>query len=135
MTEETDTINRAFLEAVNAVDQHSPVAAARFDRLLNGRRKPIPSSQVWRMSKKHRAALGRSCGGITGHTRATIRFGVGKMRLMLPPIPIGGDPDIEWKKWADRVSSGLGSRIPGNWRTKRGRKKRMKWLWRNFGHF
>lgn len=46
--------------------------------------------------------------------------------VVLPPEP-GKDPLREWKAWGYRVSLKLG-RLPGNWKTKRGIKKRKKAL-------
>ena len=130
-TAEIDAFNNVFLAKVNSTDQH---AVSHIQRLLRGRQRPIPSSQCWGMSRRHRAELGRISSGLTGWSRARIRVGVSKTRLIMPPS-VNGDPDAELKNWADRVSMGLGSRIPGNWRTSRGRKKRIKWLMRNFGGY
>lgn len=53
----------------------------------------------------------------------------GFTRLMLPQ-PYGEDPLTEWKKWADAVTLRYEHRLPGNWRTRRGIKKRKKALLR-----
>lgn len=50
-------------------------------------------------------------------------------RLVLPPTA-GADPLKEWKEWAARVTTKLNHRLPGNWKTSRGIKKRKKALWR-----
>jgi len=52
----------------------------------------------------------------------------GWQRLMICFTGPGGDPLKEWKDWAKRVGKTLNTRIPGNWKTKRGIKKRKRAL-------
>ena len=61
--------------------------------------------------------------------------GPGRCRLLFPPVRVfegGGTPReatlSEYIKWVKRVRRHLGGRLPGNWRTTRGIKKRKKWL-------
>lgn len=53
------------------------------------------------------------------------------MRFVLPPL-YGDDPENEWKAWASCVEKALNTRLPGNWTTARGRKKRRRTLLRYF---
>ncbi len=48
----------------------------------------------------------------------------GCMRLMLAFVEKGGDPLTEWKKAGNQISRRLKHRLPGDWKTKRGIKKR-----------
>ncbi len=63
---------------------------------------------------------------LTVHTRRQLDK-PGFMRLI---IPVEGDPLREWKAWGDRVVRRYEARLPGNWKTKRGIKKRMRALGR-----
>ncbi len=122
-TEETNLLNEKFVAAIQA---------GKYPGYY--RTRAVPSRHCWRMSRKQRLAVGRILYTPSGRIRGVMRFGQSKMLLIMPPQEIGGDPDAEWKKWADRISATVG-RIPGNWKTSRGRKKRIKWLMRNFAHY
>lgn len=97
----------------------------------------IPSTDCWRMNRRHRETLARLLRNpLTSWVRAAVQLGQSKTRLLLPPTELGGDPDKEWKDWERRISRALGGpRMPGSWRTARGRKKRKRWLIRNFGRY
>lgn len=56
----------------------------------------------------------------------------GFTRLFVLPPAYGDDPLEEWKKWGDRMSRFVGHRLPGNWKTSRGIRKRQKALMRHF---
>lgn len=101
------------------------------------RRRVIPVTDCWRMNRRYRESLARLLRNpMAGWVRAAVQLGQSKTRLILPPIELGGDPDKEWKDWGHRVSRALGgTRIPGSWHTARGRKKRKRWLIRNFGRY
>lgn len=49
----------------------------------------------------------------------------GFLRLILPQ-DYGGDPLKEWKALGDRTTKRYKHRLPGNWNTKRGIKKRRR---------
>lgn len=86
------------------------------------------------LNRKFRKVIHDLIQSPSGWLRYKLAFsGPGYARLILPPIEQGCDgPDQEYKDWGARVSNRLGGRIPGNWRTSRGTKKRIHFLLRNF---
>jgi hypothetical protein len=92
------------------------------------------AKRLWRKAEMLRrpppevGEFGACVNFVTMMTRWTLTR-PGLMRLILPPLA-NTDPLLEWKKWAARVTTRLNHRLPGNWKTRRGIKKRKKALWR-----
>jgi hypothetical protein len=89
------------------------------------------------MNRRHKDKLRRDWEIQPAGTAFVLRriryHGPGWMRLILPPM----DGKLQrvskdMRDWAKRVNKHLKGRLPGNWTTKRGIKKREQFLFRNF---